>query len=230
MAAPAIPLLAAAGAALLLSGGKKKKRGPRSGQKCDVDAKAPTGFLCEEGLLKEESVDEGELDSDSDLSKDEAGDFDTDEEDVGIGEGEDQGEMEDEPAPAPDPAKTCEEFMQAVHVETTTEGEIPINAVAVEESVLPAMRENAASIAASLGLPLDIEMSGPVLVVTGLNALIPVCDWKYELGEGFTYNDGASIVSQEAKDVIYGLIELSVSVIEEINTPEPQAAEFQPQG
>lgn len=230
MAAPAIPLLAAAGAALLLSGGKKKKRGPKSGQKCDVTNKPPTGFSCEDGFLKEEIVDEVDLDSDSDLSKEESGDFDTNEEDVGIGEGEEHGEVEEPPAPAPDPVKTCEEFMHAVHVTPSEDGELPINAIAVEESVIPAMRASAAGIASEFGLPLDLESASPALVVAGLTALIPVCVWKYDVGAGFTYNDGSSIVSQEAQDVIYGLIELSVSVIEETNTPEPQVAEFQPQG
>lgn len=230
MAAPAIPLLAAAGAALLLSGGKKKKRGPKSGQKCDAAVNPPKGFSCEEGLLKEESVDESDLDSDADLSKEESGDFDTNEEDVGLGDGEDHGEPEDAPAPAPDPIKTCEEFMLAVHVVPTVEGEIPINAVAVEEAVLPAMRSAAAEIVESFGVPLDLESASPALVVTGLQALIPVCEWKYGVGEGFTYSNGTPIVSDEAKDVVYGLIELSVSVIEEINNPEPQAAELQPQG
>ena len=230
MAVQAIPLLAAAGAALLLSGGKKKKRGSKAGQKCDTSLSPPKGFSCDDGFLKEESVDESDLDSDSDLSKEESGDFETNEEDVGMGAGEDHGEPADEPEPLPDPAKTCEEFMKAVHVKPTEEGEIPINAVAVEEAVLPAMRSAAAELAESLGLPLDLETVSPSLVVTGLRTLIPVCEWKYDVGEGFTYNDGSMIVSDEAKDVIFGLIELSVSVIEEINIPEPQNATLQPQG
>lgn len=230
MVAPAIPLLAAAGAALMLSGGKKKKRGPKSGQKCDSAISPPNGFSCEEGFLQEAAVDETDLDSDADLSKDESGDFDTDEEDVAPADGEDHGDAADEPEAAPDPVKTCEEFMLAVHVIPEHEDELPINEIAVEEAVLPAMRATASGIAESLGLPLDIEATGPVLVVAGLKALIPVCEWKYALGEGFTYSNGTSVVSDEAKDVVYGLIELSVSVIEEMNTPEPQVAELQPQG
>lgn len=168
MAVQAIPLLAAAGAALLLSGGKKKKRSSKAGQKCDTSLNPPTGFSCDDGFLKEESVDESELDSDSDLSKEESGDFETSEEDVGIGAEEDDSEPEDEePAPLPDPAKTCEEFMKAIHVKPTEEGEIPINAVAVEEAVLPAMRSAAAGLAESLGLPLDLEAVSPSLVEIG---------------------------------------------------------------
>jgi len=231
MAAPAIPLLAAAGAALLLSGGKKKKKsGPRTGQKCDDSLSPPSGFTCDDGLLKEESIEEGDLDSDADLSKEESGDFETDQEDVGLSDGEEHGDLEEPEDPAPDPVKTCEEFMSAVHVDSTDDGELPINAVAVEESVLPAMRANAASIAESIGTPLDHESVSPVLVVTGLKSLIPVCEWKYDVDDGFTYNNGTAIISDEAKDVIYGLIELSVSVIDEINNPVTNTATLQPEG
>jgi len=231
MAAQALPLLAAAGAVLLLSGGKKRKKGPSSGQKCDPKTKPPEGFLCEDGFLKQEAVDESELDSDGDLSKEDVGDFETEEEDVTPQDGEESGDASDLPPPEPDAKKTCEEFMEAVHVVPSDENELPINSVAVEESVLPAMRSNAEALAQNLGKPLDPESVGPVLVVRGLQALVPVCDWKYNPDEDeFTYDNGNGIDSDIAKDVLYGLIKISLSVIEEINAPETKTATFQAQG
>ena len=231
MAVQVLPLLVAAGALVALSGGKKKTKKSKSGQKCDLEESPPSGYICEEGFLKEEAVDESELDSDNDLSKNDVGDFDTEEEDVGVQDGEEAGEQggepdEPEPEPEPDARQLCEEFMATVHVVPTDDDEIPINAVAVEETVLPAMRANAESLADTLG-HLDPETVGPVLVVQGLKVLVPVCEWKYNAeSDEFTYADGYQIESKESKDVLYGLIKLSLSVIEEINLP--QMATLQP--
>jgi hypothetical protein len=230
MAAQALPLLAAAGAALLLSGGKKKRnKSPRSGEKCNPDLDPPKGFMCESGFLQEETVEESELD---DLSKEDAGDFDVEEDNVGLTEGEEGGDEAEvpEPEPEPDPEKTCEEFMTAVHVVPQNDDELPINTVAVEESVLPTMRSAANSLLEALGAPLDEESVGPVLVLEGLRALIPVCKWKYDAAEDeFTYDDGKGIESNEAQDVLFGLIKLSLGVIEEINAPDTQNEPPQPQ-
>ena len=65
---------------------KKKKKGPKSGQKCDPKQSAPQGFLCEDGFLREEAVEESELDE---LSKEDSGDFEVEEDDVSLNEGED---------------------------------------------------------------------------------------------------------------------------------------------
>ncbi|MHC4433925.1 MAG: hypothetical protein ACYTBS_18955 [Planctomycetota bacterium] len=231
MAVQALPLLAAAGAALVLSGGKKKRKGPKSGQKCDPNQSAPRGFLCEDGFLREEAVEESELDE---LSKEDSGDFEMEEDDVGLTEGEeagDEAEAESEPEPEPDAQKTCEEFMAAVHVAQAEPGELPINAVAVEESVLPAMRATVSTLIEQLGAPLDEEAVGPALVVDGLRALIPVCKWKYNADEDeFTYDGGRGIESEVAKEVLFGLITISLKVIEEANAPKAQTATFQAQG
>ncbi len=63
MALQVLPLIVAAGAVAVLSGKKKKSSGPKSGQKCDPDMDAPSGFSCDDGFLSEQPVDESDLDS-----------------------------------------------------------------------------------------------------------------------------------------------------------------------
>ncbi len=108
----------------------------------------------------------------------------------------------------------------AIHAVPSSEDELPIHPVAVEETALPAMKAAAAEIASNMGIPLDPEAVGPALVLDALKALIPVCSWKYDPDEDeFTYNDGRSIETDAAKDVLFGLVQLSVSVIDGINNP-----------
>ncbi len=223
MAFQVLPLIVAAGAVAVLSGKKKKRSGPKSGQKCDPELDAPTGFSCDDGLLSEEPVDESDLDSEGDLSKDDVGDFDVEEQDVRESDDEESGEPGGE-APEPevetDPSIMCEEFMTAIHAVPSSEDELPIHPVAVEETALPAMKAAAAEIASNMGIPLDPEAVGPALVLDALKALIPVCSWKYDPDEDeFTYNDGRGIETDAAKDVLFGLVQLSVSVIDGINNP-----------
>lgn len=192
MSTKAIPVIAAAGALLLLSSNKRKSK-PSS---------------------KEGAVDESNLD---DKSKTEQGDFETEDEDISFGEDEEGLGEERAPDIDIDSEKTCEEFMAAVHVVPET-GELPINEVAVEQTVLPAMRKAAEGIIKNLGGPLDEEEVGPILVLEGLKALVPVCEWEYNPKEDeFTYDEGQGINSQVAQDVLFGLINISVGVIENAN-------------
>lgn len=223
MALQVLPLIVAAGAVAVLSGKKKKSSGPKSGQKCDPDMDAPSGFSCDDGFLSEQPVDESDLDSEADLSKEDNGDFDIEEEDISSADDEESGEPGGDtadPEPEENPSIMCEEFMQAVHVEPSGPDELPLHPVAVEETILPAMKAAAAEIASNMGVPLDPEAVGPALVLDALKALIPVCSWKYDPDEDeFTYNDDRGIDTDVAKDVLFGLVQLSVSVIDEINTP-----------
>lgn len=197
----AIPIIAAAGALILISN-KKSKRSKGSSS-----------------IKWEGAVDESDLDE---QSKDDLGDFETDEEDISLGEDEDGADAEYEGLELEiDPQKTCEEFMRAVHVIPEEDGDLTINEIAVDETVLPAMRSAADSIIKNMGGPLDEESVGPALVLEGLRALVPVCEWKYDPNQDeFTYDNGKGIESQTAKDVLFGLITISIMVIEEANNPK----------
>ena len=226
MAFQVLPLIVAAGAVAVLSGKKKKRSGPKSGQKCDPELDAPTGFSCDDGLLSEEKpVDESDLDSEADLSQDDVGDFDVEEQDVRESDDEESGEPGDQASETEDEVETdrsimCEEFMKTIHAVPSSEGELAIHPVADEETALPAMKAAAAEIASNMGVPLDPEAVGPALVLDALKALIPVCTWKYDPDEDeFTYDDGRGIETDAAKDVLFGLVQLSVSVIDGINNP-----------
>jgi len=217
MANPIVLLGGAAAALLLAGGGKKKKKKTKSlaGQPCDIAAGAPSGYACDEDGLLFKVVDEGELEKDEEPSGDEVGDFETKEEDVSMGSDEDSASIPSITHQiAEDPEKMCEEFLQAIYVSPTDEGELPINSVAVEQTAMPAMKASMTGMAANLG-GVDPESMGPPMVLAALTELIPVCQWKYDdTNDEFIYNDGRTIDSDIGKEVLFGLMNLSVQMME----------------
>ncbi len=220
-----IPLLLAAGAAAVVLGGKKKKRKskPRTGESCDA-LEPPVGYSCDEGVLQVEAIDEGDLEKDEEPTGDEAGDFDMKEEDVSLTEGEEAAEVTLTVEEVhEDPAVMCEEFLAAIHVDPTEADEFPINAVATEQTAIPAMRAVMLAISQSLGKPIDAETVGPLMVRQALAELVPACEWKYdEANDEFIYNDGRRIESEIGKEVLYGLMNLSVQLIDDFNQTEEE--------
>ena len=229
-----ILLLGAGAAAVLFSGGKKKRRQKSlAGQPCEVAVGTPSGYYCGiDSLLHTKVVDEGSLETDQELSGDEVGDFETKEEDVSLNEGEEPATAGFDAQPAQDPKEMCEEFLQAIYVVPTEEDELPINAVAIEQTAMPAMKSVMMNIAQNIGRPVDPETVGPVMVQEALAELIPVCKWKYDEQQGeFIYNDGETIDSDIGKEVLYGLMNLSVQMIEGFNAADiPDPAPGDPQG
>lgn len=234
MAGP-VPFLLAGGAALLLLGSKKKSRRMDKkssvGQPCDATTKAPAGMICYDGILHPDIIDESMLEKDEEPSDEELGDFETKEEDVSLLDGEEAGEITMVSHEAVDPIKMCDEFLQTVYVTPTEEGEAPINKIAVEQTVLPTMKQVMVGIHQNLGGPeVDAETVGPVMVESALKELVPVCEWKYDHQEGeFTFSDGNRIESDIGKSVLYGLINISVQLIDEYNKTLQEAGEDLPQ-
>jgi len=223
MSKSAMPILLLGGGALLLMSGKKKKKSPSSS-----DISAPQHDASEEenssentGIPEEEVSEEDDLEGEDENS----GSFETDESKEDVDEEEDFGDEDPDSASfegeAEDPEVVCEKFMTAVHVNPQSEDEAPISEVAVSESVLPAMNTVASSIKGATGEPLDEEKHGPALVLEGLRALVPGCEWGYnEQDDFFFYNDGKMIETDTAKDVLFGLIKISSEVIKEQNLPD----------
>jgi len=233
MAGP-LPLLLAGGAALVLLGGKKKskpKRKSLAGQPCEADAAAPDGMICRGGILHPEIIDESMLEKYEEPTGEEAGDFETKEEDVSLTAEEEPGQVTLQSDEAVDPATMCDEFLQAIHVVPTEAGEIAINKVAVEQTAIPTMKAVMLGIHQNLGgKTVDAESVGPVMVTSALQELVPVCDWKFDDDE-FTFSDGMTIQSAAGKDVLYGLMQLSVQLIDDFNESQQEdlpKASFQP--
>lgn len=227
MAGP-LPLILAGGAALALLGGKKKRRRrvSRAGESCVADVPVPTGYVCEDGVLQMMVVDEEDLEREEEISEEDAGEFKTEEEDVSPEEGEEEADSASlvaEESPK-SPEEMCDEFLQAVHVVPTETGELPVNKIAVEQTVIPSMSNVMEGIAKNIGTPLDPESVGPVMVLQALKDLVPVCDWKYDdANDEFVYDDGRTIESNTGKEVLYGLMQLSVQLLDEFNKPKDES-------
>ena len=226
MAGP-VPLLLAGGAALLLLGGGKKPRKSKktlAGQPCDATTESPKGLVCKDGILHPVVIDESMLEKDEEPTGEEAGEFETKEEDVSLSEGEEASEVTMTAQEYVDPAQMCDEFLQEIYTAPTEAGEIPIKKVAVEQTVLPTMKQVMVGIHQNLGgAGVDAETVGPVMVEAALNELIPVCEWKYDHQEDeFTFSDGMSIESDIGKDVLFGLMQISVQLIEEYNQSQQE--------
>lgn len=233
-----LPILLAGGAVLILGSKKKRVRGRKkslAGQPCDVATRPPSGMVCRDGIFHPEIFDESILEVDDQPTGEGVGDFEMKEEDVSLDEGEEASQVTLGPSEESDLGQMCEEFFQAIHVDPTNAGELPINKVAVEQTAIPAMKATMLGIHQNLGgQTIDAETVGPVMIVSALNELIPACDWEYDnVNYDFTYGSGSTIESAIGRDVIYGLMSLSVQLIEDFNaekgppTPGPIAAESQ---
>lgn len=266
MAKSLLPLLVGAGIAIAVTSKKKKKKSkptpelaPAEGDKCDVSESAPAGFICEGGVLEQVSVSEADLELDDEPEGEAAGDFDIRDEELDVGDDEDEeieepeegdeGDEVDEgdgtepeddepPTMAVDPYEKCDEFLRAVHIKSASPDEYPINEVAVSETVIPIMDKTVKAFGEMMK-PVDPEIAGPKMVLESLEALVPVCSWKYdELEDEFTFDDGREIRSDEGKEVLFGLMALSVKIIDEFNQgntltldldPAPNVKTFTPQ-
>jgi len=209
-----IPAIIVGGAALMIMGSGKKSR-KRSGHNEKI-----------EGDNFDNAVDESMLDEYSEPTGEEAGDFKTKEEDISISddeeesidtdiEGIDYHNSDDGTFDNTDKSALCDEFLSAAHIQYTEQGEIPINKVALEQTVVPAMT---AVINNYDGSIVDADHVGPEMILAALSELVPVCDWEYnEEDYEFTYSGGSKITSDAGKDVLYGLFSISSQIIDDFN-------------
>lgn len=226
----ALPIIIAGGALALLSGGKKKKRkkSPSVGDACAAGAHLPNNLVCEDGIVKQHVIDESDLESEDGLSAEDVGDFETREEDVSLSDGEEVAEKSMEmDQQEVDPVDACEEFLRAIYVKPDDPEEIPINKIAAEQTALPAMKAVIKAAADQSGVPVDHELVGPQMVRQALAELVPACEWGYNEAEGeFFHSHNIPLDSEVGKEVLYGLIKMSVQLIDDFNesNKEPQVA------
>ncbi len=233
MAANALPILLVAGAGALAFGSKKKRR-RRSASPVSEEVEkvkdlvestkelAPDleGAIIEETTLEFEEKPTGPA----------AGDFEIEKTLLEYDEEDDAQEPEKAAAPLSPREKyaqmkeKCDTFIDAIHVTPTEPDEMPIQKVAVEQSILPAMEASAQAFAQNLGTPLDEETVGPRLVLAGLESVAPDCGWEFSDATGeFRYADG-KLTADNAKlaNVIGSMIDLSVVVLSKFNGQQVQ--------
>lgn len=210
-----LPIIIAGGAAAILLSGKNKKRRNDASK----DAKADTA----EAHVLPDIIDESMLDKYSEPTGEEAGDFEINEEDISLDDEDDASSdssetPEEQPIEPYDPGGICEEFLNAVYVAQPGEGELPINKIAVEQTVIPAMKDSMLGLYKNLGGPLDADSIAPIMIVSALNQMIPVCEWSYDKKNyEFTYASGERIESDVGKDIVYGLFKISGMLIDDFN-------------
>jgi len=243
--ANALPLILAAGAAAVLLGKKKKKKkaAPAISEEAKKEIKElvektrPSGEPSELPELGGVMVEETALDFEEKPVGEAAGDFEVETEPLDYDEEDDAEEVEvpEELSPQEKYEQMrgkCDTFIDAVHITPTETGEMPINKIAVEQSILPAMKASAQGFAESFGTPLDGETIGPRLVLAGLEVVAPECGWEFsDAAQEFRYADGKRADGGRMGEVLGAMIDLSVMVLEEINQPQPapapQIAQFQ---
>lgn len=227
-----LPILIAAGAVVLL-GGKKKSASAKS-SKCDPNAESPKGFVCKNGVLRAVALDRSTIEKARNAGADKpavglfdavdesvleieevdnTGEFEISEEDVSIGADEEMGDLaisyNDNVI---DQRETCREFLEAIYVVPSDDGELALNDVAAVQTAIPAMK----SVLLRSSGPVDLDDIGPQMVLAALTDLVPVCKWEYSNGD-FTYGDGNAIESDAGKEVLYALMKLSGIMVDEFN-------------
>lgn len=240
--ATALPLILAAGAAALLLGKKKKKKkaAPAISEETQEEIKElveksrpeprPPGMPDLSGPTVEETT----LEFEEKPTGEAAGNFESESESLEYDEDDDAEEVE-KPALELSPNEKyeqmrakCDTFIDAVHITPTEADEMPINKISVEQSILPAMKAAAEGLAQNLGTPLDGETIGPRLVLAGLEVIAPGCGWEFsDTAQEFRYADGKRADGGRMGAVLGAMIDLSVAVLDEINQPQPKAAQLQ---
>lgn len=132
----------------------------------------------------------------------------------------------------------CDAFINEIHVIPTDPDEGAINKIAVEQSIIPAMKESAMGLHQNMNIPYDEEAMGPQMVLSALEAVAPECGWEYsDAGGQFRYAGGFSAHEGKIGNVLNALFDLTVMVLDELRgvpqvqfQAQSQQAEFQGQG
>lgn len=223
MAGNLLPLLLVGGAAVAIGGRKKKKKkrpAAKEAKKLPAPRPVPEGFGLGEG-----AVDESDLQPTDEPTGAAAGDFEEVVEDFEESEDDAFGEPADPVAQAQQvqqqvaqkalsQKEKCVAFIGEIHVIPTEVDEMPINKVAVEQSIVPAMRSAAIGIHNNLNIPFDEEAMGPQMVLSALEAVAPECGWEYSDAVGeFRYAGGESAHTGKVGDVLNAMFDLTVMVL-----------------
>ena len=250
MAGNLIPLLLVGGVVAVVSKKKKKKKKKKSSvsasEETGINEIPPADehehepgegseheHENENDEFGEGSIPEGDLEFEQDPSGDEAGDFEEKTEVLLQGEDDVFGEIGDPKGEAESVQaevskqfelmkQKCDTFISAIHIVPTEEGEMPINKISVEQSIMPAMMQAAHTLHNDMGAPFDEETMGPHLVLAGLEAVAPECGWEYSDATGeFRYAGGQPAqAGKEMGPILLAMFDLSVMVIDRLRDNE----------
>jgi len=109
----------------------------------------------------------------------------------------------------------CDRFIEEIWVDSDDEDELPINAVAVEESILPALHTHIGEAADQKGSAISSSDVVTGAVTAAMEAVAPGCGW--EVVEGGWRYAGGQPVEGKVHDVLLGVISLVPKVTGDIN-------------
>jgi len=248
MAGNLLPLILVGGVVVALGGKKKKKKKSKSVTETKPEAKqlppatsqeVPEGFGVGTG-----ATEESDLEFEDEPTGDEAGEFEEKIEELEEGEEDVFGEPVDPAQQAhqvhlqvneetKEMREKCNAFISEIHVIPTDPDEGAINSVAVEQSILPAMKASAYGLHQNLGIPYDEETMTTPMVLSALEAVAPECGWEYsDASKEFRYAGGLSAHEGKAGDILNALFDLTVMILDDFREGqqvEPQEAQFQAQ-
>jgi hypothetical protein len=216
-----LPLIIAGGVAAVLLG--KKKKASRSEPKaveydaCSNDATTRDGMTCRNGVLVPDIVDESMLEKYEQPTGPASGDFEIEEVDVSLSANEEVEQpvyLEE----VVDYQDRCDEFLRAIYVPPQEEGDMPINEIAIDMTIIPAMKSVLLKSVAYEDQA-DLDIIGPAMVSAALAELVPTCEWYYD-GSDFTFNDGHHVESPHGREILYALMDLCVELVDEYNQTE----------
>jgi hypothetical protein len=117
--------------------------------------------------------------------------------------------------PADDPVAKCNRFIEEIWVDVDDDEELPVNAVAVEEAILPALRAHMSAVADSKGSMLRDEDVMPDAALAAMEAVAPGCGWEVvDLAWRYAGNQP---VTGKVRDVVVSVMKLVPSVMSQVN-------------
>lgn len=202
--ANAIPLLLAGAAALLLMSKKKDKKGAPA-----TAGEADEAFELE---VPEEPPGPGPLD---DFPGADPGADPTFSPGIDPATAAEPGGSEFSQGPVDDPVAKCNLFIEEIWVDTEADDELPVNPVAVEEAILPALRAYMRAAADDKGSALKDEDIMPEAALAAMEAVAPGCGWEV-VDMAWRFANGQPVTGK-VQDVVVSVMELVPAVMKEVN-------------
>lgn len=129
---------------------------------------------------------------------------------------------EPEPEPPQESLREkCDRFIEEIWVETEGDDELPVNAVAVEESIIPALHEYISNVADEKGAAVVDQDVSPGCVLAAMEAIAPGCEWEV-VDLAWRYAGGLPIMGK-VNDVLVAVMRLVPQVTKDVNVEKGYA-------
>lgn len=109
----------------------------------------------------------------------------------------------------------CDRFIDEIWVDADDDDELPINSVAVEESIIPALHNHIGTAADQKGSIISSNEVVTGAVIAAMEAIAPGCGWEVA-NAGWRYAGGKP-VQGKVRDVLLGVMKLVPKVTSDIN-------------